>query len=206
MKIFEKIISFLRNIHKKKMQFRLKNKEFSLIASNCNGMFILQDLQLPYKSPFVNLWLYPKDFIKFLENIDYYLKQDLEFIKKEGINYPVGKLGDIEIYFQHYETEGEAFEKWNKRAKRIDKKNLFILMTDRDGCTQDDLLKFDNLPYKNKKVLTHVAHSEISSALYVPGWEDEDSVGMCYEYRYRYSVKRRYEVFDYVKWFNKGLK
>ena len=79
-------------------------------------------------------------------------------------------------------------------------------MTDRDGCTQEDLFAFDNLQYKNKKVLTHIPHPEIASALYVKGFEKEDCVGMCFDYSSHYSIKRRYEVFDYVEWFNKGIK
>jgi len=200
MKLFE----ILRNIYKMYNRSRLKNKDFSLIASNCNGMFILKDLNLPYRSPFVNLWLYPKDFIKFLKNIDFYSDLELKFLKKENINYPIGLLGDIEIYFQHFSSEQEAFKKWNKRIKRINKENLFILMTDRDGCTDEDLLDFECLPYKNKKVLTHIPHDEISSAVYIPSWEKEDNVGMCYEYKNNHSIKRRYEVFDFVKWFNRG--
>ena len=118
MKIFEK----LRQIYKVYNRLRLKNKDFSLIASNCNGMFMLKDLNLPYNSPFVNLWLPPKHFIAFLQNMDYYTNLELKFIKKRNISYPVGLLGDIEIYFQHFNSEQEALEKWNRRINRIDKK------------------------------------------------------------------------------------
>lgn len=201
-----KLIDILRSMYKGINRLRLKNKDFSLISSNCNGMFILKDLNLPYKSPFVNLWLYPKDFIKFLWNMDYYLCQKLNFIEKENIDYPVGMIGDIEIYFQHFKNKEDAEEKWYKRVKRINKENIFILMTDRDGCTKEDLLEFANLPYKNKKVLTHIKHFDIESSIYVRGWEKENSVGMCYEYRHSYSIKRIYDVFDYVQWFNRGLK
>lgn len=200
-----KIINKLRNLYKKTMRLRLINKDFSLIASNCNGMFILKDLNLDYKSPFVNLWMHPKDFIKFLNNIDYYSNLNLTFITEKGINYPVGVLEDIKIYFLHYNSEEEAYSKWTRRIKRINKKNMFILMTDRDGCTEEDLLDFENLPFDNKKVLVHIKHPEISSSVYIPGFEDQDSVGMCYEYKNAFSIKRIYETFDYIKWFNNGV-
>ena len=45
-----------------KQRKRLVNKDICLIASNCNGAMILHDLRLQFKSPFVNLWLRPKDF------------------------------------------------------------------------------------------------------------------------------------------------
>ena len=196
------VVKFIREIYKKRLRARLHNKDFSLIASNCSGMFMLKDLNLPYKSPFVNLWLYPKDFIKFLKNISYYSECKLEFIQMDNIKYPVGKLDDIHIFFQHYKTEEEAYDKWNKRIKRINKKNIYILMTDRDGCTEDDLREFDKLEYKNKKVFTHIEHPDISSAVYIPGFEKDESVGMCFQYAHKYSIKRRYDVFDYVSWFN----
>ena len=196
------VLKFIREIYKKRLRARLHNKDFSLIASNCSGMFMLKDLNLPYKSPFVNLWLYPKDFIKFLKNISYYSECKLEFIQMDNIKYPVGKLDDIYIFFQHYKTEAEAYDKWNKRIKRINKNNIYILMTDRDGCTEDDLREFDKLEYKNKKVFTHIKHPDISSAVYIPGFEKDESVGMCFQYPHKYSIKRRYDVFDYISWFN----
>lgn len=72
------------------------------------------------KSPFVNLWLRPKDFIKLLSSLREYMGYDLKFTTEEGIEYPVGLLKDIKIYFQHYKTEEEAKAKWNERAKRMD--------------------------------------------------------------------------------------
>lgn len=42
-----------------KNQKRLKNRDFSLLSSNCNGVFILHDLGLRFNSPTVNLWITP---------------------------------------------------------------------------------------------------------------------------------------------------
>ena len=88
-----------------KQRKRLVNKDICLIASNCNGAMILHDLRLQFKSPFVNLWLRPKDFIKLLSSLREYMGYDLKFTTEEGIEYPVGLLKDIKIYFQHYKTE-----------------------------------------------------------------------------------------------------
>ena len=52
---------------------RLKNHDITLLSNNCNGACILHDLGLKFNSPFVNLWLYPKDFIKYCGNIKYYI-------------------------------------------------------------------------------------------------------------------------------------
>lgn len=183
---------------------QLKNKDFSLIASNCNGTFILHDLGIRFNSPFVNLWMKPNDFIRFLQNMQYYLECELSFTEEPNITYPVGVLDDVRIYFQHYSTKENAKRKWIERTNRINKDNLFILFTDRDGCTYQNLCDFDALPYKNKVVFTHVPYPELHSAYYLQGWESETSVGLCFAYKSRLSLKRYYDDFDYVDWINHG--
>ena len=197
----------LRNLTKNKNdRVRLKNRDFSVIASNCNGAFILHDLGLKFNSPFVNLWMNPKDYIKFLRNIQFYLKCEMRFIEEPDINYPIGVLDDVKIYFQHYATEEEAKQKWVERSKRINFQNLFIMFTDRDGCTYQDLCDFESLPYKNKVVFTHRLYPEFDSAYYIKGWEKQECVGLCANYVNKFSWKKYYDQFDYVSWFNQSVK
>ena len=47
----------------------------------------------------------------------------------------------------HYGTFEEAKLKWYERSKRVDYSNLYIVMTDRDGCTYEDMLEFDKIKY-----------------------------------------------------------
>ena len=163
---------------------------------------ILHDLNQRYNSPFVNLWIPPKDYIKLLNNFDDYMSKELEFIKDTNYSYPVGMLKDIKIYFQHYKTEGEARTKWNDRCGRIIRDNVFVLFSDRDGCTYEDLVSFDKAPFENKVVFTKQKYPEIKSAYYIRGFEDQPSVGVCSDYRSKYSVFRYLDDFDYVKWLN----
>ena len=156
-----RVNNYLRKIINRFNQKKLKNKEFTLISSNCNGCLICHDLNVRFNSPFVNLYLDARDFIKYLKNMEHYNNCELSFINKENIDYPVGMLDDIKLYFVHYESEEQARSKWIERSKRINLENLFILMADRDGCTKDDLIEFDNLPYKNKIVFTHVPYDDI---------------------------------------------
>ena len=181
---------------------RLKNKAPSIIASNCNGACICHDLGIKFNSPFVNLWLEPKDFIKLLTNLSYYMNIPLEFVEEEGISYPIGKLEDIYVYFQHYKTKDEAYEKWEERKKRIDFSNLYILFTDRDGCTYEDLRNFNDLPYKHKIVFAKSPYPEFESVFHIKGFESEKSVGICTDFINRFSGKKYYDQFNYVKWLN----
>lgn len=197
-----KINDILRKRINKINRRKLKNNDFSLIASNCNGGFILHDLGMRFNSPFINLWLKPKDFIKFLQNIKHYLNCELTFVKEVGVDHPIGALDDIKIYFTHYKTEEEAKSKWIERSKRINYNNLFIIFTDRDGCTYQDLCDFDNLPYENKIVFTHLPYPELKSSFYIKGWEKENSVGSCYKFKNKFTGKKYYDEFDYISWFN----
>lgn len=199
-----KINLFFRKHINKKNRSRLTNTTFSLIASNCNGAFICHDLNVKFNSPFVNLWVPPTDFIKYLSNIKYYSTCELKFIEEPGITYPIGLLDDVKIYFQHYSSEEAAKEKWTERLKRMDYDNLFILFTDRDGCTYQNLLDFDHLDFENKIIFCHKEYPEINSAFYIKGFENEESVGMCFEYKNKFTGKKYYDSFDYVSWFNDG--
>ena len=193
----------LRPFLNKRLRKKMKNTSFSLISSNCNGAFILHDLGLRFNSPFVNLWIKPKDFLKMLHNLKYYMSLDPVEVFEEGINYPIGRLDDIKVYFMHYDSFGDALNKWNERKTRIDYDNLFILFIDKDGCTYDDLLEFDKLPYDKKVVFTNKPYPEIKSAFYIKGFENKNSVGDCYNFIPFGFGKKYYDQFDYVGWFNK---
>ncbi len=200
-----KLNNLLRKPYNYYNSLKLKNKNFSLLSSNCTGSLICQDLHLRSNSPFVNLWLYPKDFIKYCNNLSKYSSADIKFIKKPGINYPVGLINDIEIYFQHYSSEEQARFKWNERSKRINKDNLYILMSDRDGCTDEDLNEFDKLPYSNKVVLTSKKHENIKSCFQIKGFENDEFIGLIYTFKNAYTWKKWFDYFPYIKWFNGTL-
>ena len=90
----------LYNINKKK---HLKNKDFTIISSNCVGGIIYHDLGLPFLTPTVNLSFDMNDFVKFVSNLKYYIDKDL--IKLDtNKEYPIGVIEDIKINFIHYKT------------------------------------------------------------------------------------------------------
>ena len=183
---------------------QLQNKDFSLFSVNCIGGCMANDLGVRFNSPFVNLYLDPKSFLKYLKNPQYYNEQEMTFI--EWKQYPIGMIEDITLYFVHYKTEEEARAAWYRRVQRIDYTNLFILFTDRDGTTYEELKEFDELPYKNKVVFTHVPHPEIKSAFYIQGFEEGECVGNLINWKPHKYGKRYYDDFDFVSWFNNGVK
>lgn len=128
------------------------------------------------------------------------MQAELTFIASEK-NYPVGKLDDLTIHFMHYHSEQEAANKWVERTKRINLDNLFVMMTDRDGCTYQDLQEFDRLPFANKVVFTHKPYPELKSAFYIEGFENQTQVGDLFEFS-GWDGKKYYDQLDYVNWFN----
>lgn len=191
----------LRKKLNQELKSRLANENFTVISSNCNGSIMLHDLGLPYTSPFVNLYVRPPYFIKYLKNIEYYQGLQLHFEENTGKHYPIAWLDDVEIHFLHYTTNEEAAAKWYDRTKRMNLNNLFIMMSERDGCTYEDLQNFDALPIKNKVMFTHRPYPEFESAFYIPGFEKNKGVGVLLEYRAD-TGHRHYDHFDYVAWFN----
>lgn len=184
---------------------KLSNKNFSLISNNCNGTFILHDLNLRYTTPTINLYIPPSDFIRFCSRLSHYLSLEIDFIQEEGVECPIGILEDVKIYFVHYKSDNEARIKWNDRRCRINYDDIYILMTERDGCNYKMIDEFNRLPFKNKLVLTHKDYNEFNSTYKIYGFEDLGEVGFLYEYKHIYSLRRQLYNFDFVNWFNGQL-
>lgn len=126
----------------------LLNKDFTLISDDYWGGYIYKKLGLRYNSPFIWLVINPKDYLKLLKNLRYYLlENELVFLRVEELGFPVAVLGDILIYFKGYKSAEEADEKWRRRLKRINWDNLFVKMTVNDESEAEE---FEKLEYKRK--------------------------------------------------------
>lgn len=198
----ELVVSAFRQRYQKKKQKRLRNTDFSLIASNCNGGIILHDLNLKFNTPFINLSLPPKDFIKLAGDFEHYMALELKELPDETVSYPVGQLGDLRINFVHYPSFEEAKRKWDERKQRINYNNLFFMLTEREGCTLDDLQTFDRLPMKRKVAFTHKKYPSVKCAFYLRGFENSNGVGLSMHHPHFFSIKRYVDQFDFVTWVN----
>lgn len=149
---FKKILS------KKDIEL-LKDKKFVIISDDCWGGELYNWYSKPYNTPFVGLFIYGPCFIKLLSNFEHYISQKLNFLEvskyKDRVkDYPVALLDDIELHFLHYSSDDEAREKWERRTSRmLEEKNMdnyFFKICDRERAEKEHLLKFHDLPYKNK--------------------------------------------------------
>lgn len=158
-------------------RYSISNKDFSVICNNCLGGMVLHELGMAFNSPFVNLYIIAEDYILLLENLDYFLKEKIEDITPPSGEYPVGLLGrKITLHFLHYKTFKEAQACWERRCKRIKKDNLYIIMTERDGCTSEHIKRFDRLSYKHKIIFVSHRPEEYKFHYYIKGFENEHEV------------------------------
>ena len=188
-------------MYKKRNRRRLRNNDFTVIASNCSGMFMYYDLELPYLTPTVNLSVEMNDFVKMVRNLRWYMEQEMVEVEGGSIC-PVGMLGDIKIHFIHYASFEEGANKWSERKKRMNWEKLFIVGSEKDGCTYETIEEFEELPYKNKVIFTHIEYPEFSSAFCIKGFENRDELGTITLFKDQ-GLKRRFlDDFDYVQFIN----
>ena len=197
-----------RKIHRYFLRRRLKNKNFTILAPTCIAGVMYHELGQKFLSPTINLWMYDKDFLKFVKNLKHYLSQKIRFVKIEGEDTPTGYIDDILLHFNHYHTEEEAAKKWYDRCKRVNLDNLYIIMADQpDGgvITHEDMLSLKNVPCKGKVVLSVKEYDDIDYIVHLPKDPEKDCVNM-YMFDKSPILKRfRWErEWDYVSWLNSG--
>lgn len=121
-KIFRKIKNLGKLAIKSISYHKLHKNPPSIISNNCSGVFLYKEFNCKYLSPTINLQFSPKDYIKFCKNLEHYLSIKVEEIQTPDnkafnalgggkINFPVGKLDDLTIYFQHYKDFNSAESK-----------------------------------------------------------------------------------------------
>lgn len=189
LKVIEKYIKYTAKARRK----QIKIDDFTIISNNCWGGKIYQSYGLQYNTPTVGLFFMAEDYIKFVYNIKDYLQKELEFIdikeskyyqyfieQKKIRNYPIGKLGDVEIHFLHYKSPEEAKEKWERRTKRINWEHILFKFNDQNLCTQEHLELFSKLPQKNKICFVSKPNN-IKGIIYIKMMKEYKEIQASYE-------------------------
>ena len=163
-----RVLKLRRKIFAKQRSKKLKNKDFTIISNNCWGGMTYESLNLPKQSPTVGMFFVASDFVKFCSDIPTYASTEItmisaeeskhqEFIKEyfpNGINFPIGKINDVELFFMHYHDAEIAKQTWERRCARINYDKMIVKFNDQNGCTEEDLKNFIALPLKNKLFFT----------------------------------------------------
>ena len=174
---------------------QLRNQPISIIADNCFGGILYHQLDLPFCSPMINLWLPPSDFLKLVLNLKSYMGQVLQFERiawdsVTKINYPVMRLGDLHLHFNHEESPENAIACWERRKAKLDYAHIFVFMR---AEHQAILQEFERIPYR--KFCFTGFRSGKADTLYLPLtagrsflWEMENG-----------SASGMYQIFDPIK-------
>ena len=117
-------------------------------------------------------------------------------------SYPVGLLNyKYTLHFIHYKTFEEAIETWYRRVSRMDMNNPYVILVETASCSYNDLVKFDQLPYKHKIALVHCNYSDIKCAIVVKGYDGKNLHGEILSYKGLFG-KRMYDDIDWKKFLN----
>lgn len=204
--MYHKLQEVLHRRWCEKLRKRLRNQNPTIITNNCCGGFIYHDLGLKFNSPTINLTV--QNYPLFLEHLEHYLSCNLVETNCGRYSFPTGKLisgefPDINLLFNHYRSFGEAQEKWMQRVKRVNYENIFFIMECYDNVYPEELESYKRLPYaKNKVVLTHSIHPEMSDAHYISSEKNNKFAwGRTFKQR-PFSGKRYLDDFDYVSFLN----
>lgn len=190
------------NIVYSKARKTIENKDFTIISNNCWGGHVYQDLKIGYNSPFVGLFLHISCYVKLLQNLEYYMKQELIFVetskyatanrqRSKGY-YPIALLDDVELHMLHYADEEEARTKWSRRKERMNWDNLFIKMSAPKHVEVSLIEDFDKLPYENKVIFSEKDHEGIENLI------------LFKDYSINREMNHYSKYFDFVKWLNEG--
>lgn len=202
-KLFDKVQYELQKVHdkkyEKKLRLHLQNDDFSIICSNCIGGVIYHRLGKKFLSPTINMWFHQNEFLKFVENLPEYIAKELVFVESK-YDYPVAKLGDVHLYFNHAKTEEEARNNWEKRKSRINYDNLFVIMYDRDGIAREDIRRLEKIVCRNKVVLSDKHYPGID---YVVTMSPTERVNGAQFLDKDWLGRRTFEKhWDFVRWLN----
>ena len=167
---------------RRRLQRHLHGSEVSIISSNCIGGRISTLAGNPYRSPTVGLSIDPESFLELVSDLPRYLthelSEDAEATAREG--FPVGRMGEVTLHFQHYRAFADAEQHWRERALRVDVDNVVLLCTDRNGMSPDRIARFAALPTPRKVILTAKPYPSFDCAAPVPAFAGASQVGELY--------------------------
>ena len=152
----------------------VQSENFTIISQNCIGGVFYHDLGMQFLSPTVNLFIKACDFSRFVLNLRTYLDMELEMHWLE--KYPIGILGDITIYFQHYSSCSEAKAVWEKRVARINWDKILVLSTDHEGFNKETYQIWKQIPYPKVLFTAQEEFKDDEAVVYFPEYKSAGCV------------------------------
>ncbi len=198
-KLKNMISAAVNSLYEYILRHRLRNHDFSILCSNCAGGVISHRLGKEFRSPTVNLWMRQRDFLKLAADLKTYMSYELEFIDSE-YDYPVARLNDVYIYFNHSKSAADAAAGWNRRKTRINYENLYLLMYDREDLTLEELREIEKIPFRGKVVFSDKERPELDYVVTMKPTA-RPMGAQCMDKNWL-GIRSFERQFDFVKWLN----
>lgn len=187
-KIIKKIRDFSHSLLSGFHRSLLKDKSFTIISNNCWGGICYEYFGLVKNSPTVGCFFFADDYLRFVKDLKMYMSKGIEFISideslhrdwllEKKITCPIGKIGDVEIIFQHYKNSSIAKEKWERRVKRINWNNLIFKFSQMNECSPLHLVSFEKMSLPGKKLMfVNNPNHNFNCGVYYPGFENDAEI------------------------------
>jgi len=142
-------VQLRRAIVRRVIHGALAGRHFSIISSNCLGSRLSTLAGDRFRSPTVDLWFEPGDFVRFCHGLREYVRLELRHaeLASDLAGYPIAYCGDVKLHLLHYSSFEDGASAWARRAGRIDFERLLFVFTDRDHANDDHFRSFDELPF-----------------------------------------------------------
>ena len=190
----------------RKLRSTLKNHDFSLFSPNCYAGIIYHRLGLEFTSPTINL-LFPikKQYLRFVSNLEYYLQKELVFIDDPQYPHPVAMLEDVKLVFNHYDSVEQAAEAWNRRRKKVNYSNIFIIFDDIADAQYQDLVEFNQIKCAGKVILTAKKYDDIPNTIQISKYKHSGNMKAYLLDKSIWTGKNAADKdFDFIRWLNSG--
>ena len=112
----------------------LHKRRPSIVSNNCWGGILYNSLYMECRSPFKNVSINEKDYIKLVSNFGYYMSIDPVFNGKSSYDshiqkaVPILQLGDIEIKENHELDPYKGISDWIRRREKINYSEIVFEM------------------------------------------------------------------------------
>lgn len=124
----------LYSLHKLSVRRKIQQKDVSIIAQNCIGGVIYSIIGQEFLSPTINMFIENENFIKLVNNLQYYMSITPRPLLEEyidpintSVRYPKIAIDDIEICCLHYKNCQEAIVAWERRKNRINYNKILVI-------------------------------------------------------------------------------
>ncbi len=208
-RINKRILKYFKPILQPIRRKLINNTDFSVISNNCWGGMLSNYFGLRKNSPTVGCYFLAEDYMKFINNLEYYLNTEIRIIEaSESKNYekyvalnsgdvPIGVIDDVEIVFQHYRDPVKAKQTWERRIDRINFDNIIFKFSQMNYCTEEHLKMFDEFEFNGgncKKIMfVNKLRPDLKCAIYYRGFENEE--GLLND---SYFFKRDYDLYAFI--------